>query len=338
MQQIFKLNRKRFKNMKALRKVVLLAVVIVLGAGKVCGQTLDDAIEAQNKAGELKMQGDIPGAIAALENCIELCLAIGDEAEEQRVQAENYIPNLHFEIAKGLLKDKNYPEALAAFEKTIAAAEKYNVPALKEAAEENVPKVYFASGVAEFQAKNYQDAAKHLQRAAELDKENVKACYYLGLAYQNLKDEENMAEAFKSAAALSAHDKATAGKAATSFGKYFYNKGITSMKGKQWEAAIGAFFIATEVEHELLGDVYYRMASAYNSWGKPTEAIAACEKALPLKQSNDPKTTDGVYYELGTAYQAKNDKANACAAYRNVTSAPFLEGAKYQIQTALKCQ
>ncbi len=44
-----------------------------------------------------------------------------------------------------------------------------------------------------------------------------------------------------------------------------------------------------------------------------------------------------MYFALGQAYEGKGDAGGACTAYKNVTSGPNVEAAKYQITTVLKC-
>ncbi len=44
-----------------------------------------------------------------------------------------------------------------------------------------------------------------------------------------------------------------------------------------------------------------------------------------------------MYFALGQACEGVGNNADACAAYKNVTSGPNIEVAKYQITQVLKC-
>jgi len=120
--------------------------------------------------------------------------------------------------------------------------------------------------------------------------------------------------------------------AKTALTRYFYNAGIAARRAQKWDDGIAAFTKTIEADDTYF-DAYYALSSCYNNKKSFDNAIAACEKALQIKTEG----LDGVYYELGTAYAGKNNNAKACEYFKKVGEGPFLAGAKYQIETALKC-
>ena len=297
-------------------------------------QTMQEVTEAYNNGAEAMAAGDLDKAITELEKCVDLAKKVGDDAEELLVVAESALPGLYFKKATNILATRDYPATLQALEATVAVAEKYNSKDVKETAEKTIPQIYMALGNADYTAQKYEDAIKNFDLALARDPNNARAYYVRGVCYQNLKDEANMEESFKLAIekGTAANDAQSVQGAKTALSRYFYNAGITARRAQKWDDAIVAFTKTLEADVSNF-DAYYALASSYNSKKSFDNAIAACEKALQIKTEG----SDGVYYEFGTAYAGKNNNAKACEYFKKVGEGPFLAGAKYQIETALKC-
>ena len=298
-------------------------------------QTLQEVVEARNKGTELMAAEDWDGAIAEFEKCVDLAKNVGEDAEEHQILVESVIPDLYLKKSKKLSDAKDYPTALEALGKTIVAAEKYQNADVKEKAEKAISQIYFAMGVADFSAKNYAEAIKNLDMTIMRDPNLLNAYFIKGVCYETLKDEENMVETYQLTIekANERGDAVTAQKAQTQLSKYFYNSGITARKAQKWDDAIAAFTKTIEFDDRYF-DAYFAIADCYNSKKSWDNAIVYCEKALQIKETG----LDGIYYQLGTAYAGKNDKAKACENFKKVGEGNFLAGAKYQIEHALKCQ
>ena len=319
--------------MKCIRLMSIVAALFGITV-VVSAQTLQEVTEARNKGSELMAAADLDGAIAELEKCVDLAKKVGDDAIEHQVVAESALPTLYFQKARKVLETRDYPAALKAFEATVAAAEKYNSKDVKETAEKTVPQIYLALGNADYQAQKYEDAVKNYSQVIERDPNNAGAYYRRGICYQNLKDEANMEESYKLAIEKGAagNDAQSLQGAKTALSRYFYNIGVTARRAQKWDDAIAAFNKTIEADDKYF-DAFYALASCQNNKKNFDQAIAACEKALQLKTDG----LDAVHYELGTAYAGKNNTAKACEYFKKVGEGPFLAGAKYQIETALKC-
>ena len=323
--------------------IKLLSVVVVLFGCTVVGlaQTLQEVTEARNKGAELMAANDLDGAITELEKCVDLAKKVGEEADEHRLVAEGALPNLYLQKADKVTSTKDYPAALKALDATVAAAEKYNNADVKAKAEKNIPQLYYAMGAADYSAKKYDEAVKNLDQAIARDPNMAGAYFIKGVCFQTLKDEAKMDENYKLAIekGTANGDASTAQKAKTQLSKYYYNAGIVARKAQKWDDAIAAFTKTVDAD-DSYADAFYAMASCYNSKKGWDNAITNGEKALQLKSAAgaDAKTLDPIYYELGTAFAGKKDDGKACEYFKKVVNEPFLKGAKYQIETALKCK
>lgn len=326
---------------KTMKCIKLLCIVAVLCGFSVVGfaQTLQEVVDARNKGSELMAAGDLDGAIAEFEKCVDLAKKVGEDAEEHQILVENNLPNLYLTKATKINATKDYPATLKALDATVAAAEKYNNPDVKGKAEKTIPQIYLAMGIADYSAKKYDEAIQNLDQAVARDPNMANAYFIKGVCYQTLADEANMAENYMQAIekANATGDAATFQKAQSALSKYYYNAGITARKAQKWDDAIVAFTKTVEVDNQN-ADAFYAMAGCYNSKKNFDQAIASCEKALELRAGAESKAFDPIYYELGTAYAGKKDNGKACDCFKKIVNEPFLASAKYQIETALKCK
>ncbi|MDR1154825.1 MAG: tetratricopeptide repeat protein [Bacteroidales bacterium] len=323
-----------------MKSIKLLSITVALLGLTVAGsaQTLQEVTDARNKGAELMAAGDYGGAITELEKCVDIAKKAGAEADEHRIVAEGALPNLYLQKADKV-DSKDYPAVLKALEEAKVAAEKYNNAEVKAKVDKAIPMVYLGMGSVDFQAKKFLEAIASLDQATTLNPDMAKAYFIKGASYQSLKEDDKMIENYTFAIekANATGDAATAKSATAQLNKFFFNNGITAMKVKKWDEAIAAFNKAVEVD-PAYADAYYRATSCYNNKKDWNNAITNGEKALELRAGDDAKATDGIYYELGTAYAGKGDNGKACESFRKVVNEPFLKGAKYQIETALKCK
>ena len=320
-------------------KVLSIAVVLAGISMIISAQTLQEVTEARNKGAELMAAGDLDGAITELENCVELAKKVGEDAEEHQILAESALPNLYLQKANKINATRDYPATLKALESTVAAAEKYNNADVKGKAEKTIPQIYYAMGTADFQAQKFDDAIKNLDQVIARDPGNAGAYFVRGACYQQLKDESKMDESYKLAIekGTANNDASTVQKAKTQLSRYYLNAGITAQRAKKWDDAIAAFSKTVEVDNAN-ADAYYSLLVCYIEKKSWDNAITNGEKALELRSGGDPKALDGVNYQLGTAHAGKKENDKACEYFKKVGEGSFQAGAKYQIETVLKCK
>ena len=318
-------------------KVLSIAVALFCFSVVSSAQSLQEVTEAYNKGAEMMAAGDLDGAITELEKCVEMAKQVGEDAEDLQFVAESAIPNLYLQKANRINQTRDFPATLVALKATVDAAERYNNADVKERAERTIPQVYLAMGSADFQAQKFEEAIQNLEQVIARDPSVARAFFIIGASYQSLRNEPKMEEYYKLAI-----EKGTAGGDATSvqqaktqLSRFYLNAGITAQRAQRWDEAIAAFTKTVEVDDQH-ADAFYSLSSCYNSKRSWDDAIAAGEKALALRQGSGG-ALDGVYYQLGTAYAGKNNNARACEYFKLVGEGTFLAAAKYQIETALKC-
>jgi len=321
-----------------MKSITLMSIVVALFGITVItsAQTLQEVTEAYNKGAELMAAGDLDSAIAELEKCVDLAIKVGDDAVELQVVAESALPTLYFQKARKVLDSRDYQAALLAFEATAAAAEKYQSKEVKETAEKTIPQIYLTLGNADYQAQKFEDAIKNYDQVIARDPNNAGAYYRRGLCYQNLKDEAKMEESYRLAIekGTANNDAQSTQGAKTSLSRYFLNIGIAAQRAQKWDDAIAAFSKTVEID-DRNADAYYSLAVCYDQKKSWDNVISNAEKVLEIGSSGD--RLNAVSYYLGSAYAGKNNNTRACEYFKKVGEGSFLAGAKYQIETVLKC-
>ena len=146
----------------------------------------------------------------------------------------------------------------------------------------------FSAGVAAMGAKNYEEAVKQFQLAAEKDATQPMIFGNLGLALSNLKKYDDAVAAYRKSIALKPDDPSThalASLALASAGKI--------------DDAIKEVQEAAKLDPTLGGQSYYNVGAILTNAGKSKEAVEVFKKAIEI----DPKNARS-YYELGLAYFA----------------------------------
>ena len=314
--------------------VALFGITIVSSA-----QTLQDVADARNKGSELMAAGNLEGAITEFEKCVDLAKKVGEDAEEYSMLVESALPGLYQQIAIKLNSAKDYPAALKAIEATIAAAEKYKNPDVKEKTEKIIPQIYLAMGMVDYQDKKFNEAIANLDKVVALDPNNARAYFIRGACCQQLNDVPKMEESYKLAIekGTANGDAANAQSAKKQLSTYYFNTGVTAQRAQKWDDAIAAFTKTVEVDNQN-ADAFYALASCFNTKKSWDNAIANAEKALELK-SAESKDLEPTYFQLGTSYMEKKDNAKACECFKKVTTnSNFAPTAKHHVEHTLKCK
>ncbi|PIE87919.1 MAG: hypothetical protein CSA04_04530, partial [Bacteroidetes bacterium] len=88
---------------------------------------------------------------------------------------------------------------------------------------------------------------------------------------------------------------------------------------------------------EKNGNAYYLMAVANNNLNNTDAAIEAGTKSLEYSD-NSQETQAGIHLELGKAYEAAGNSAQACKEYKLAAFGKFKAEAEYKTKEVLKCQ
>jgi len=164
-------------------------------------------------------------------------------------------------------------------EKEKAAADKKNAEELKAA---------FSAGTAAMNAKNFDEAVRQFQIAAEKDSTQSAVFANLGLAFANQKKYEDAIAAYRKSIGLKADDPAVHALLSLALAN----------AGKIEEATQTVEEVA-KLDPAMAGQSYFNLGAILTNRGKSKEAVEAFNKAIAI----DPKNAQA-YYQLGIAYFA----------------------------------
>lgn len=167
-----------------------------------------------------------------------------------------------------------------------AARKKYEA----EAAASGEATKAFEAGKVAFTAKDYPEAAKQFQVAAEKQPSQHVIWANLGKTYDAMKEYDKAAAAYEKAITINPLE-----------GNYYLNLSliqITNGKMAEGEASVKK---AAELNPANAGMAYYNLGATLINRNKPDEAMAPLKKAIEL----DPKYAPA-YYQLGMTMVQKN--------------------------------
>ena len=319
--------------MSSLTVIILLSCAVMVNA-----QTESEAIDALKAGAEKSKAKDYLGAIESFKKCVEIYEELEDGDNDNAVTASGQIPNMQYKYAISLYKQKKYDESIAAFGKLKEYAETYNDPKNAKKAKATVPKLYYAKGVSLLKSKKYEEALASFDKSIELIPKYPMVYVRKAQVYKEQKDEANFKAAVDMAitTAVAKKDKkseATAKKIASGF---YLKAGAVAVKAEKYAVAEKHF--NTSMEYKAANsDLYYQLAVIYNKQSKWDAGIKSAKKALELFKPKGTTKDAKIYYELGTAFHGKGDKASACDAFSKAKKGDYAEAAEYQMKHVVKC-
>lgn len=310
------------------RSLLTIAAVASFLVGQ--AQTMDDAGASFNNAVKL-IETDVNGAIEAFKSTITICEKVGADADELKKQSMDQIPGLYYRLVLKFNEEKNFQGAIEACQPTLEAAVTYNDEATKAAVEKLLPQLYLALGLEQFKAKDYTNAEVSFSKSLELDPGNLQTMDFKMKVYGVTDDLPKLSETLDAMVAIDANSPLIAKGKEFAAKRYSY-AGAKALKGKNYSEA--AELLAKATTYDENAKTFNYLGIAYNSLKKWDDAITAFNKAIEL----ETKDKSDLYFQLGTALQAKGENDSACEAYKKVTSGPNIKGAEYQMKQVLKCK
>ncbi len=182
-----------------MKKIFVSLAALFAAAAMMSAQSMADATETAKLANESLSAGEYQTALEGFKEALKMAEACGEDGLELVATCKDIIPKTLNAIAKDLLKDKNYDEALAKFAETVAVAREYGDDETAAKAEELIPQVYMQKGGSMLNAKDFAGAAEAYKKAVELDPDNGIARLRLGMALDGADRDEKYADAVKDA-------------------------------------------------------------------------------------------------------------------------------------------
>ena len=322
-----------------MRKFVLL-VVALMGFSVAFAQT--DVLAVAQEA------NDALGAknYAKAAQLLETVIAEGADSEEDAVleqvnSAKKNLPIAYFRVGGAAAaaaqkattpeaKDAKYAEAIKMLNTALEKATTYKNTAVKNNAGRMLGLVYQSQGGEYFNGGNYEKAAEIFAKGYEADKKNTAMALNLAESYFKMDKYAEGVKVCSEVAALPAGQKydAAIADAKAKIAQYTNNKIAQLQQANDFDGIIAmAESIADEaLKQKVLVQAYF-LKKDYDKVIELGEAAAAAQV--------DEADKSAVYFNLGSAYNAKENKAKAIEAFGKVTAEPYATPAKEAV-AALK--
>lgn len=297
-------------------------------------QSVEDAGAKYNEGNTAMKEKKYSAAVTSYESALKIAKASPD-AGDLTGNIEKQLMTAYSKVGLSQYKKKEYDASIAYLDKSYALADQLADAAMKKKLTEYMAKIRSAKGMSLIKENKLDEALAEFEMAHEV-KSNCAISYYgKGLVYKEKGDMDKMMENMDQAIKIGTEqpkmakygDKAKDAAAKTLLAEA--TEEITKEHGKEAVKLLNDSFKYAPAN----ADSYYYLTIAYNKSKDFGNAIEAANKAISMKDGDK----SSIYFELGQALEGNGDTAGACAAYKNVTSGPNVEAAKYQMTQTLKC-
>ena len=296
-----------------MKKIFVSLAALFAAAAMMSAQSMADATETAKLANESLSAGEYQTALEGFKEALKMAEACGEDGLELVATCKDIIPKTLNAIAKDLLKDKNYDEALAKFAETVSVAREYGDDETAAKAEELIPQVYMQKGGSLLNAKDFAGAAEAYKKAVELDPENGIARLRLGMALDGADRDDEAVEAYKAAAAAGQEKNANA-----QLGKLYLRRSVAGLKAKKYADAVKD--AVTSHEYVANPQALQVAGQASQLSGKNADAIKYFEQYL--EAAPNAKNAGQIAYTVGALYQQAKNNAKAKEYFSKATSDP----------------
>ncbi len=296
-----------------MKKIFVSLAALFAAAAMMSAQSMADATETAKLANESLSAGEYQTALEGFKEALKMAEACGEDGLELVATCKDIIPKTLNAIAKDLLKDKNYDEALAKFAETVSVAREYGDDETAAKAEELIPQVYMQKGGSLLNNKDFAGAAEAYKKAVELDPDNGIARLRLGMALDGADRDDEAVEAYKAAAAAGQEKNANA-----QLGKLYLRRSVAGLKAKKYADAVKD--AVTSHEYVANPQALQVAGQASQLSGKNADAIKYFEQYL--EAAPNAKNAGQIAYTVGALYQQAKNNAKAKEYFSKATSDP----------------
>lgn len=320
--------------MRIMKRSIMIIALAFLTIG-LFAQTVEEAGAKYNEGAEQMKAKDYSTAVTTLEEAMKLANGAGPEADDLKGNIEKQLTNAYYRNGISKYKAKKYDEAVGEFEKSYALAGERGDTDMQNKQTVIIAKVLSSKGMSLIKKKDLDGAYAVFDEAHEVQPTCVISFYGKGLVWKAKGDMNQMMASMDKAIEYGATEPKMSkyvGKAKSAASKGLVSEAteeITKEHGK-----VAAEYINDSFKYAAgTADTYYYLTIAYNKSSQFAKAVESANKAVSMKEGDK----SDVYFELGQALEGKGDAAGACNAYKNVTSGPNVDAAKYQMTQKLKC-
>ena len=309
-----------------MKKLIATIAVLLAAFGAVRAQDLAAATEVYN-AGAAAVSTDKAAALKSFEEALSLAEALGEEGQEIVANCKSIIPNIKLSLAKDLVKESKFEEAVAALADAQKVAEAYEAFDVSDEAGSLIPQVKMSHAGNLLNAKDYDGAVAIYKEILDADPTNGNAALRLGVALNGAGKLEEAKAAFEQAAANG--QEATANK---QIGNIYLKEAAAALKDKKYAAAVTA---AAKVNDYTENAQAWQIAGqASQAAGKNNDAIKYFEKYLEAAPT--ASNAGAIAFTVGALYQGAKNNAKAKEFYTKAASDPKYGAEAKKMLDALK--
>ena len=108
-----------------MKKILLTLAAVVLSFGMLSAQDMSQATETAKMANESLVAGNKALALSGFQEALAQAVACGEEGAELVATCKGVIPGIMLSIAKDLIKEDKFDEALTQLDAVVAKAKEY---------------------------------------------------------------------------------------------------------------------------------------------------------------------------------------------------------------------
>ena len=309
-----------------MKRLIATIAVFTIALGAAFAQDLAAVTEVYN-AGAAAVSTDKASALKSFEEALKQAEALGEEGQEIVTNCKNIIPNIRMSLAKDLVKESKFDEAIAALQEVEKVAEAYEALDVLDEAKTLIPQIKMSKANGLYKAKDYVAAADAFKEILDADPTNGNAAFYMGAALLGAGKNDEAKAAFEVAAANG--QEANANK---QIGNIYLKEAAAALKEKKYAAAVTA---AAKVNDYTENAQAWQIAGqASQAAGKNNDAIKYFEQYLEAAPT--AANAGAIAYTVGALYQTAKNNAKAKEFYTKAASDPKYGAEAKKMLDALK--
>lgn len=255
------------------------------------------------------------------------------EAADLVATAKATLPKCYYQMGGAAFQQKNFDAALQNFEKSAELADLYGDHAQMQKANTWVANVYQVQGGEAFNAKDYAKAAEIFVKGYEANPRNTGMALNLAMSYcemamanNDMGQYEKGMEVYENVASMKGPKYDEDAAKAREMMTLYTNNMVAKMQQAGDNDGIIAMADALLVKNPANPVALKVRLQAYADKKDYAKVIELGEEAAAAQTSEEDRGY--VYLALGAAYNAKEMKPQAIAAFEKVTEGPAVEPAK----------
>ncbi len=301
-----------------MKKLTLTAMALFFALSATMAQSAELTTK-YNEAAAAFQENRLEDAIAAFDEVITKGMD-DDGALDLVTTAKTYLPTCYYKLGLNYAKVRNYDAATENLTKSAEYAELYDAIADMHKAKNLAGKVYQAQGGAAFNSKDYVNAVPVFEKGCAMDPRNTKMANWLGISYCETGELQKGMDVFAKIVAMGSTNPkyaTDAEEAKKNMGIYINNKVAELQANKDYD---GVITMADELLASNPANATAAMVrlQAYMDKLDYNKVIELGEGAAMVQ--NSPEEKSNVYFIVGAAYNAKEMKDQAIAAFKQVVA------------------